>query len=204
MWSIGCIFAELLLRRPFLPGDDTENQLELIVNCLGQPESSFFQTFNDGRMTEIFKEMDNQNDSGDFEDIFSSSDAVAVDLLRKMLRYNPVERITIEEALNHEFIGDLHYEPDEPTTMPVSAFDFDFELYDLSIDEQKSLIHDEIMLYHSRKAQKKYVSNKKKFPKGMLHLVFGDYKEHKKLQRESSSAAKAEPESNHAQSNAAD
>jgi mitogen-activated protein kinase 1/3 len=111
-----------------------------------------------------------------------------------MLRYNPVERITIEEALNHEFIGDLHYEPDEPTTVPVSAFDFDFELFDLSIEEQKSLIHDEIMLYHSRKAQKKYVSNKKKYPNGMLHLVFGDYKPQKK----SNSEDKSEPmEKNH-------
>ena len=144
-------------------------------------------------MTEIFKEMDNQNDNGDFEDTFAGSDAVAVDLLRKMLRYNPVERITIEDALNHEFIGDLHYEPDEPTTVPVSAFDFDFELYDLSIEEQKSLIYDEIMLYHSRKAQKKYVSNKKKHPTGMLHLVYGNYKEHRQLQAQAAETAKAEP-----------
>lgn len=130
--------------------------------------------------------MDNQKDHGDFEGIFSSWDSVAVDLLRKMLRYNPVERITIEEALNHEFIGDLHYEPDEPTTVPVSAFDFDFELYDLSIEEQKSLIYDEIMLYHSRKAQKKYVSDKKKYPKGMLHLIY----EEQKLQKGSNDSSK--------------
>ena len=199
MWSIGCIFAELLLRRPFLPGDDTENQLELIVNWLGQPESSFFQTFNDGRMTEIFKEMDNQNDHGDFEGTFSSWEPVAVDLLRKMLRYNPVERITIEDALNHEFIGDLHYEPDEPTTVPVSAFDFDFELYDLSIEEQKSLIQEEIMIYHSRKAQKKYVSNKKKYPNGMLHLVYVDYKSQKETK--GSDKSESEERNNHAENN---
>uniref|UniRef100_A0A7S3N7K6 Protein kinase domain-containing protein n=1 Tax=Euplotes harpa TaxID=151035 RepID=A0A7S3N7K6_9SPIT len=136
MWSIGCIFAELLLRRPFLPGDDTENQLELIVNCLGQPEPSFFQTFNDGRMAEIFQEMDSK-DKGDFEDLFLNYDPTAVDLLRKMLKYSPDERITIEEALEHEFIGDLHCEADEPTTVPVSAFDFDFEMYDLGIEEHK-------------------------------------------------------------------
>lgn len=171
VWSIGCIFAELLLRRPFLPGDDTENQLELIVDWLGQPDNEFLHTFNGGRMQNVFKEMGNQNSFGNFSEVFKNIDPVAVDLLTKMLEYDPAKRITIEQALEHEFIGDLHYEPDEPTTTPVSAFDFDFENYDLSIEDIKSLIYEEIMLYHSKKAQKKYLANKKKYPKGMLHTL---------------------------------
>jgi serine/threonine protein kinase len=176
MWSIGWIFAELLIRRPFLPGDDTENQLELIVDSLGQPDRQFLNTFNEGRMAEIFQEMGNQNDKGDFDEVFAKWDPVAVDLLKSMLNYDPEQRITIDQALEHEFIGDLHYEPDEPTTASVSAFDFDFEMYDLSTDDLKSLIYEEIMLYHSKKAQKKYLSNKKKFPKGMLHTMLKDEK----------------------------
>lgn len=184
MWSIGWIFAELLIRRPFLPGDDTENQLELIVNCLGQPEPKFLQTFSEGRIAEIFQEMENQSEEGDFEEIFANSEPAAVDLLKKMLKYDPEERISIEDALNHEFIGDLHYAPDEPTTVPVSAFDFDFEMYDLTIEEQKSLILDEIALYHSKKAQKKYLKNKKAYPQGMLHWIYGDYYDLKNKQTE--------------------
>lgn len=122
---------------------------------------------------EIFQEMDNQKDEGDFEEIFANCDPAAVDLLKKMLKYNPEERITVEDALKHEFIGDLHYEPDEPTTVHVDAFDFDFEMYDLTIEEQKELILEEISLYHSKKARKKYLKDKKKYPKGMLHLRFG-------------------------------
>lgn len=171
MWSIGWIFAELLLRRPFLPGDDTENQLELIVDCLGQPDKQFLQSFNEGRMIDIFQEMDNQNEKGDFEEVFKPWDPIAVDLLTQMLKYDPEERITIEKALEHEFIGDLHYEPDEPTTVPVNAFDFDFEMYDLSTEDLRALIYEEVMLYHSRKAQKKYLSNKKKYPNGMLYTM---------------------------------
>ena len=111
-------------------------------------------------MVNIFSRLDNQNTVGSFEEAFSAWDSTALDLLRKMLIYDPEKRISIQEALEHEFIGDLHYEPDEPVTVPVSAFDFDFEMYDLSIEEQKELILDEIMLYHSRKAQKKYSKNK--------------------------------------------
>lgn len=37
VWSVGCIFAELLRRKPFLPGCNTKNQLELIFEVIGTP-----------------------------------------------------------------------------------------------------------------------------------------------------------------------
>mmetsp|Transcript_3173 Transcript_3173/g.3906 ORF Transcript_3173/g.3906 Transcript_3173/m.3906 type:complete len:217 (+) Transcript_3173:231-881(+) len=38
MWAVGCIFSELLTRRPFLPGSDSENQLKMIINMIGVPD----------------------------------------------------------------------------------------------------------------------------------------------------------------------
>ncbi|CAG8789744.1 373_t:CDS:2, partial [Racocetra fulgida] len=37
IWSVGCIFAELMLRTPYLPGDTDLGQLELIFQALGTP-----------------------------------------------------------------------------------------------------------------------------------------------------------------------
>ena len=37
VWSVGCIFAELLGRRPLLPGDSPKTQLLRIVKLLGTP-----------------------------------------------------------------------------------------------------------------------------------------------------------------------
>jgi len=54
-----------------------------------------------------------------------------------MLAWDPEEWISIADSLKHPYMKDLHYPPDEPTTTPVSAFDFDFELYDLSTEETK-------------------------------------------------------------------
>lgn len=45
--------------------------------------------------------------------------------------FDPNKRITVEEALEHPYLAELHCPEDEPTTVPVSAFDFDFEIYDL-------------------------------------------------------------------------
>lgn len=38
MWSVGCIFAELMLRRPFFPGDSYIDQLKIICDKLGKPK----------------------------------------------------------------------------------------------------------------------------------------------------------------------
>ncbi len=40
VWSVGCLFAELLRRKPFLPGTDTRNQIELIIDFLGTPSEA--------------------------------------------------------------------------------------------------------------------------------------------------------------------
>lgn len=50
----------------------------------------------------------------------------------------------------------------------VSAFDFDFEIYQLKKNDYIDLIYDEIMLYHSDEALKDYMANKKKYPEGIL------------------------------------
>jgi serine/threonine protein kinase len=176
MWSIGWIFAEMLIRKPLLPGQDSENQLERIVGLLGLPDKKFIAEYSGGRLCEVFKNLKLEGkEKGDFSKVFIelADEKDAISLLKKMLRYDPEKRISIEKALQHPFLADLHYPPDEPTTKPVSPFDFDFEKYDLSIEETKELIHDEIQLYHSSKAQKKYISNRKKHPSGILHLKYG-------------------------------
>jgi len=93
-----------------------------------------------------------------------------------MLNFNPAKRISINDALKHSFFEDLHCEEDEPTTTYVSAFDFDFEKYELSISQTREEIYEEIMLYHSTKAQKRYLKNRKKYPNGMLYLKYGNGK----------------------------
>jgi len=97
---------------------------------------------------------------------------LAIDLLKKMLTYDPEERITIEEALKHAYLKQLSCPEDEPTTEPVSAFDFDFEKYSLSKEDFKDFIYEEIMLYHSDEAALNYIKSKEKYPEGQLHLKY--------------------------------
>ena len=74
-----------------------------------------------------------------------------------MLTFDPAQRITVEEALAHPYMKNLHYEEDEPAGDPVSRFDFDFELYSLKTAEYKELIYEEIILYHEESAVRRYL-----------------------------------------------
>lgn len=111
-------------------------------------------------------------DTEEFTKRFKDVDETAMDLLRKMLMFDPGDRISVEDAIKHDFFHDLHCEEDEPTTQPVDTFDFDFEKYDLKIEETKLEIYEEISLYHSSKAQKRYIKNRKDHPEGMMHIKY--------------------------------
>lgn len=77
-----------------------------------------------------------------------------------MLVYNPDDRITIAQALEHPYLASLHFPDDEPTTEKVLGFDFDFEKYSLSTSEYKDIMYEEIMLYHSDEAALEYIKLK--------------------------------------------
>ena len=151
----------------------------MIVEQIGKPSTAYINKYSAGRLEEVFAAIPGTETSGSFNTTFADCNQDGVDLLKKMLHWDPEERISINDALKHPYMKDLHFEDDEPTTNPVNPFDFDFELYDLDTSETKKLLYDEILLYHSSKAQSQYIANRKAHPKGMLHTIYGDYKEHR-------------------------
>ena len=60
---------------------------------------------------------------------------LAIDLLNKLLEFDPAKRITVEEALAHPYLGAYHDEDDEPSH--TETFDFSFEVVD-SIEDMRS------------------------------------------------------------------
>lgn len=48
-----------------------------------------------------------------FDTLFSKISPNAIDLLKKMMTFDPNKRISAEDALNHPFFEDIHYEDEE-------------------------------------------------------------------------------------------
>jgi hypothetical protein len=58
----------------------------------------------------------------------------------------------------------------------MSGFDFDFEVYELTTEEYRQLIYEEVMLYHDEETLNRYIDEKKKFPDGILKKRFSKKK----------------------------
>jgi len=147
MWSVGCIFAELLARAPLFPGEDYIAQLRLICDKLGRPSMEDLDFVTSERAKKFMTTLPEKPPVA-LEDFIPAQrdQKEALDLLIKMLGFNPDKRITIEKSLEHPFLASLHNPDDEPVAN--FTFSFEFENEELSRERVQELIWDEIRSYH--------------------------------------------------------
>ena len=136
VWSIGCIFAEVLGSKPLFPGDDYIHQLKLITDVLGSPAERDM-TFITSARARTFMAKQAGKPKKPWAQIFPKASPVCLDLLDRMLAFHPGLRITAKEALEHPYFASLHSE--EPADEPVahSPADFSFETAYGALDKGK-------------------------------------------------------------------
>ena len=113
------------------------------------------------------------NEVKTLDELFAEYNPLALDVLKKMLVIAPEKRITVAEALKHPYFAEFHDPEDEPVADPLHAYDFDFELYDLSTDQLLDLLYDEVMLYHDESALDRYIEDRLMHPDGSTGSRFG-------------------------------
>ncbi|ERM96480.1 hypothetical protein AMTR_s00001p00258300 [Amborella trichopoda] len=145
IWSVGCIFMELVTGKHLFPGANSTDQLQLICKLLGSPDESslwFLQTDEARRryVRQILHFPKHQ-----LSQRFPAIPPIAIDLVEKMLVFDPNKRITCDEALAHPYLEKLHDISDEPTcTSPLSA---DFGDLPLTIEDFKELVWEESLKF---------------------------------------------------------
>lgn len=147
VWSVGCIFAELLARTPLFPGEDYIAQLRLICDKLGRPNEEDLEFVTSERARRFIASLPNKPPVP-LTEVFPqhSGETDALDLLRRMLEFHPDRRISIERALEHPFLASLHNPDDEPSAS--FTFSFDFENEELPRERVQELIWAEVRSYH--------------------------------------------------------
>ncbi|KAJ6826294.1 mitogen-activated protein kinase-like protein MMK2-like [Iris pallida] len=145
IWSVGCILGEIGARKPLFPGKDYVHQLRLITELIGSPGDTslgFLRSDNARRYVRQLPQYPKQN----FSVRFPNMSPGAVDLLERMLVFDPSKRITVDEALCHPFLASLHNINDEPVCS--HPFNFDFEQPSFTEENIKELIWRETLKFN--------------------------------------------------------
>jgi mitogen-activated protein kinase 1/3 len=106
MWSVGCILAELIGRTPLFPGEDYLDQVQRIIAVLGTPSSSDIAYIGSQEALRYIKKLPKRTRQP-LDRLFPSADPLLLDLISKMLTFDPERRITVEEALAHPYFEDI-------------------------------------------------------------------------------------------------
>jgi len=104
IWSVGCIFAEMAQRRPLFAGDSEIDQIFKIFRIQGTPNESIWPGISS---LPDFKHTFPKWKSIPLSQVVPNLDAVGIDLLSKMICYEPSSRISAREALDHPYFDDL-------------------------------------------------------------------------------------------------
>lgn len=112
VWSAGCILGELIIGKTLFPGKSTPNQIELIIQLLGRPSERDVESLNSPLAWDVLNTI-NAKKRKSMTQIFGSVGKEGLDLLRRMLTFNPDDRITIDKALEHPYFANFHCKEDE-------------------------------------------------------------------------------------------
>lgn len=161
VWSVGCILAEMLSGKPLFPGKDCtcdtlsylfekslnsgladHHQLTLILDVLGTPTMEDYYGIKSRRAREYIRSLPFKKRIP-FSAMFPKTSVSALDLLEKLLAFNPAKRITVEDALKHPYLEPYHDPEDEPTAPPIpdEFFDFDRRKDELSKEQLKGKLY---------------------------------------------------------------
>ena len=145
IWSVGCILAELFLKRPLFPGRDYRHQLNLIFSFIGTPQGKDLMCIESPRAREYIMSLP-QFKPVQWERYFPGVNPLGIDLMQKMLKFDPAKRTSAEEALAHPFLATYHDPNDEPSGGPIPPTFFEFDYYKdvLSTKDLKKLLWNEI------------------------------------------------------------
>jgi hypothetical protein len=148
MWSVGCVLAEMLGRRPLFTADSPKAQLQRIVKVLGTPSVDELSFISKPAALAAIAEA-GRHAKRDLASLFPTASPAAVDLLTQLLQFDPRRRLTAEAALGHPYLKEYHswtgaVEP----VWPHRPILFEFDLIRLTKADIQTRIFSEVERYY--------------------------------------------------------
>jgi mitogen-activated protein kinase 15 len=142
MWSIGCILGELLCGKALFQGTSTLNQLNKILEVTGKPSKDDIiavQSELAFTMLENIPVIKNRQ----LMSLFLKASSFELDLLSKLLQFNPSKRITVTDALDHPYVAEFR-DPEKEITYDKKTIIPHDDNIKLSSKDYRQMIYDDI------------------------------------------------------------
>lgn len=146
LWSVGCIFAELLGRKPIFPGKDYLHQLNLICKVIGTPSAEDVSRVASDKARQYLRSMPFMP-RANLQSFFPGANPLAIDMLEKLLIFDSSARLDIRGALAHPYLASLHEPADEPECRQPFRFSAEEDAA-LDVAALRQGIYHEMMLFN--------------------------------------------------------
>jgi len=147
IWGVGCIFAELLRGKPLFPGKNVVKQLEIITDLLGTPTPLQIAKVRNEKARRFLQNM-RIKPAVPLSEKFPGVEPKALNLLGRLLSFDPDDRPTASEALADPYFDGLADVTREPARRPLPKEVFEWDNRRLSREEVRELLYKEILEYH--------------------------------------------------------
>lgn len=142
IWSVGCILGELLSGKPMFPGTSTMNQLERIIVVTGRPTPEDIASINSPFAETMLENLGPIN-TKTWEELFPRAPPDALDLMKKILVFNPSKRPNCLEALKHPYVSLFHTNDEPVAEKPILiAFNDDMKY---TVNDYREKLYSEII-----------------------------------------------------------
>ncbi|XP_018322946.1 mitogen-activated protein kinase 15 isoform X2 [Agrilus planipennis] len=161
MWSIGCILGEMLLGKPIFPGTSTVNQVERIMSTIESPSSEDISAICvSGVGTSMIKNATAIKHTTIKAVLGPNVVNDGLELVLKLLVFNPYKRYTAEQALSHNYVSRFHNPSEEKVMLNRVTPPLNDDVR-LSVDDYRNKLYEIMTVHHNSRSGKIIVSKAK-------------------------------------------
>ncbi|XP_076665866.1 cyclin-dependent kinase 20 isoform X2 [Andrena cerasifolii] len=143
MWSVGCIFGELLNKSPLFAGETDIKQLAIVLKYLGSPTP---ETWPELSTLPDFNKITFPYQKGiTWDCIIEDAEPEAIDLISKILIYNSSNRLAASEALRHLYFHTKPYPCTENLIKPSSSHRSQIRQKEIDINIPVTLLFEKLL-----------------------------------------------------------